>query len=55
MTWQIVYEHIVTDAYRSKKSSSVLIVHEQQAFTVYKNKFIFTISKPSFQGKKGFS
>ena len=31
MTWQTVYEHIVADAFRSKKSSSALLVHEKHA------------------------
>ena len=31
MTWPTVHEHLVADAFRSKKCSSVLHVHEQQA------------------------
>ena len=31
VTWRTVHEHIVADAFRSKKSSSVLLVHEQHA------------------------
>ena len=31
VTWQTVHEHIVADAFRSKKSSSALLVHEQHA------------------------
>ena len=31
VTWQTVHEHIVADAFCSKKSSSALLVHEQQA------------------------
>ena len=31
VTWRTVPEHIVADAFRSKKSSSALLVHEQQA------------------------
>ena len=31
VTWRTVHEHIVADAFRSKKSSSALLVHEQQA------------------------
>ena len=30
VTWRIVHEHIVTEAFRSKKSSSALLAHEQQ-------------------------
>ena len=29
--WRFVHEHIVADAFHSRKSSSVLPVHEQQA------------------------
>ena len=31
MTWQTVHEHIVAAAFCSKKSSSAVPVHEQQA------------------------
>ena len=31
VTWRAVHEYKVADAFRSKKSSSVLLVHEQQA------------------------
>ena len=31
VTWRIVHEHIVADAFHSKQSSSALLVHEQQA------------------------
>ena len=31
MIWQTVHERTVTDIFRSKKSSSVPLVHEQQA------------------------
>ena len=31
MTWQTVHEHIVADAFCSKKCSSGLLVHEQEA------------------------
>ena len=31
VTWRTVHEHIVEDAFCSKKSSSGLLVHEQQA------------------------
>ena len=31
MTWQTVFEHTVVDKLCSKRSSSVLLVHEQQA------------------------
>ena len=30
VTWRTVHEDIVADAFRSMKSSSVLLVHEQQ-------------------------
>ena len=30
LRWQTVHEHIVTDPFHSKMSSSVLLVHEQQ-------------------------
>ena len=30
MTWRTVDEHIVADTFCSKKSSSMLLVHEQQ-------------------------
>ena len=29
-TWRRVHEYIVADAFRSNKSSSMLLVHEQQ-------------------------
>ena len=29
-TWRMVHEHIVADAFLSNKSSSTLLVHEQQ-------------------------
>ena len=29
--WRTVHEHIVADVFRSKKNSSALLVHEQQA------------------------
>ena len=31
VTWRSVHEHIVADAFCTKKSSSELLVHEQQA------------------------
>ena len=31
VTWQTVHEHIVADMFSSKKSSSALLVYEQQA------------------------
>lgn len=31
MTWQTVFEHTVVDTLCSKRSSSALLVHEQQA------------------------
>ena len=31
VTWRHVHEHLVADAFRSKKSSLALLVHEQQA------------------------
>ena len=31
VTWQAVHKHVLADAFRSKKNSSVLLVHEQQA------------------------
>ena len=31
VSWRTVHEHIVADTFRSKKSSSALFVHEQQA------------------------
>ena len=41
MTWLTVYEHIVADASRFKKSSSMLLVHEQETpekRNIYENK-----------------
>ena len=32
MAWQIVHDHIIADAFRSKKSLSVLLAYEQQAY-----------------------
>ena len=31
VTWQTIYEQVAADVFCSKKSSSVLLVHEQQA------------------------
>ena len=31
VTWRTVHDHIVADTVRSKKSSSTLLFHEQQA------------------------
>ena len=31
VTWYSVHEHIVADTFHSKNSSSVLLVHDQQA------------------------
>ena len=31
VTWRTVHQHIVADAFHSKKRSSELLVHEQQA------------------------
>ena len=31
VAWRTLHEHIVADAFRSKKSSSALLVHERQA------------------------
>ena len=41
VTWLTVYEHIVADASRFKKSSSMLLVHEQETpekRNIYENK-----------------
>ena len=35
MTWRTVHEHIVADVFHSKKSSSALLVHEEQASQKY--------------------
>ena len=31
VTWRTVHEHVAADAFCSKKSSSALLAHEQQA------------------------
>ena len=31
VTWQTIYEQVAADVFYSKKSSSALLVHEQQA------------------------
>ena len=35
VTWRTVHKHLVADAFRSKKSSSALFVHDQQAYMYY--------------------
>ena len=31
VTWRTIHEHLVTDVFRSRKSSSALLVHAKQA------------------------